>query len=33
LFNEAIESFAVDKVAARQKAALAEVRLQPSSKG
>jgi hypothetical protein len=33
LFNEAIESFSVDGVAARQKAALAEVRLGPSTKG
>jgi predicted unusual protein kinase regulating ubiquinone biosynthesis (AarF/ABC1/UbiB family) len=32
LFNEAIESFAVDEVAARQKAALAKVGLQPSTK-
>jgi hypothetical protein len=33
LFNEAIESFAVNAVAARQRAALTEVRLQPSLKG
>ena len=32
LFNEAIERFAVDEVAARQKAALAKVGLQPSTK-
>jgi predicted unusual protein kinase regulating ubiquinone biosynthesis (AarF/ABC1/UbiB family) len=31
LFNEAIERFAVDEVAARQKAALAKVGLQPST--
>jgi hypothetical protein len=33
LFNEAIERFAVEDVAARQDAALAKVGLQPSSKG
>jgi predicted unusual protein kinase regulating ubiquinone biosynthesis (AarF/ABC1/UbiB family) len=33
LFNEAIERFAVEDVAARQRAALAKVGLQPSTKG
>jgi predicted unusual protein kinase regulating ubiquinone biosynthesis (AarF/ABC1/UbiB family) len=33
LFNEAIERFAVDNVAARQSAALSKVGLQPSTKG
>jgi len=33
LFNEAIESFAVEDVASRQAAALAKVGLQPSTKG
>jgi len=33
LFNEAIEHFAIDEVAARQNAALAEVGLRPSTKG
>jgi hypothetical protein len=33
LFNEAIERFAVEDVAARQDAALAKVGLQPSTKG
>src|SRR5215813_2012427 len=33
LFNEAIERFAVEEVAARQRAALAKVGLQPSTKG
>jgi predicted unusual protein kinase regulating ubiquinone biosynthesis (AarF/ABC1/UbiB family) len=33
LFNEAIERFAVEEVAARQRAALAKARLQPSTKG
>jgi predicted unusual protein kinase regulating ubiquinone biosynthesis (AarF/ABC1/UbiB family) len=33
LFNEAIENFAIDAVAARQAAALAKVGLQPSTKG
>jgi len=33
LFNEAIERFAVEDVAARQRAALVKVGLQPSTKG
>jgi hypothetical protein len=33
LFNEAIERFKVEDVAARQAAALAKVGLQPSTKG
>jgi predicted unusual protein kinase regulating ubiquinone biosynthesis (AarF/ABC1/UbiB family) len=33
LFNEAIERFAIDEVAARQSAALTKVGLQPSTKG
>ena len=33
LFNEAIERFSIDEVAARQTAALAKVDLQPSTKG